>query len=61
MLGNRVLDLASDQRGAELGLDRASEPDALAILRLTSGNPLGRRLASEEHVKMGLFELESIL
>jgi hypothetical protein len=56
-----VLELDTDQRGAERGLDRASEPDALAVLRLTPGNPRGRRLASEEHVRMGLFKLESIL
>lgn len=61
MLRNRVLDLDSDQRGAERGLDRASEPDALVVLRLTSGNPRDRRLASEEHVSMRLFKFESIL
>ena len=61
MLGNRVLDLDTDQRGAERGLDRASEPDALAVLRLTPGNPRGRRLALEKHVRMGLFKFEAIL
>jgi hypothetical protein len=67
VLGNRVLDLDTDQRGAERGLDRASEPDALAVLRLTPGNSRGRRLASEElshaaeeHVRIGLCKSEWI-
>ena len=61
MLGSRVLDLDTYKRGAERGFDRASELDALAVLRLTPGNPRDRRLASEEHVRMGLFKFESIL
>ncbi len=60
MLGSRVLDLDTYKRGAERGFDRASELDALAVLRLTPRNPRGGRLASEEQ-RMGLFKFESIL